>query len=241
MDTKTAVIYRHAARSDGDTIEELIALGLPRETLAALGSAIAATQLVRHTPGTTIYHEATDIEALYVIHKGRIKLVNYLENGRARIVRLHNRGSIVGLNGLLDEMHTHTAIAIDDVLIYQIPMHLIKVIKDEDMDTYCQLLEYWHEYLHMADTWITEFSTGAIRGRVARLVRFLLESDEGTEPGNVTLLTVEEMADILGVTPESVSRTMADLKRKKILQSVDASIPDRYQCNMKKLSREAEQ
>jgi len=240
MDAETSASAGHKAVSQAGPVEELIKLGLAKETLAALAPAIAATRLTHYVAGDTLYHEGTEVETLYVIRDGRIKLLNYLENGRARIVRLHNRGSIIGLNGLIDKGHTHTAVAIDEVEIYQIPMHLINILKDDDPDTYCQLLEYWHEYLNTADIWITEFSTGAIRGRVARLVRFLVETDEDTNSCEVTLLTVEEMADILGVTPESVSRTMADLKRKKIIEVIDSKSPDRYRCNMKALLKETE-
>ncbi len=226
----------------GPTVDELISLGFSKETLAGLGNAIAVTRLVAYAAGETLYHESDQVEALYVIRDGRIKLLNFLENGRARIVRLHNRGAIIGLNGIMDEHHTHTAVAIDDVQVYQIPMHLIKIVKEEDPDTYCHLLEYWNEYLQMADTWITDFSTGAIRGRVARLLKYQTEVDvEEATVNEVTLLTVEEMADILGVTPESVSRIMAEFKRNGILHSNSDDIPDRYHCDMKKLLHEAEQ
>ena len=144
-------------------MDELVELGLSEETVAALAQAVTAARLVRYAAGDILYHEGADIDALYVIRSGRIKLLNYLESGRARIVRLHNRGSVIGLNALMDEPHAHTAIAIDDVTLYHMPMHLIKLVKDEDPDTYCQLLEYWHVYLSTADTWITEFSTGTIR------------------------------------------------------------------------------
>lgn len=219
---------------------ELEALGFSKSVLEALGRAVSAARLVNYAPGDTIYHENSEVEALYVVRDGRIKLVTYMENGRARIVRLHNRGSVVGLNGLLDEPYAHTALAIDEVNVYQLPMNLIKSVKDVEPEIYCQLLEYWHQYLNMADTWITDFSTGAIRGRVARLIMFLVEFDEDLGPREVTLLTVEEMADILGVTPESVSRVMADMKRNRILNAVEGDSPDRYLCNIEMLNQETE-
>lgn len=220
--------------------EELIELGFTRRMLHGLTPAVSATHLARYAPGDIIYHQGTEPEFLYVIRNGRIKLLNYLESGRARIVRLHKRGSIIGLNGLLNEPNAHTAMAITEVMIYQIPMHLIKAVKHDDLDTYSQLLEHWYEYLNTADRWITDFSTGAIRGRVARLVRFLLETDESATASQVTLLRVEEMADILGVTPESVSRTMADFKRNDILQAVENGRLDCYRCDLRRLFSEAE-
>lgn len=242
MDVKTPTMNDHneSLHQQGGPMKELAELGFCVDTLAALEPAIAATRLVHYAASDTLYREGEDVEALYVIREGRIKLLNHLENGRARIIRLHNRGSTLGLNGLMDEAHTHTAVAIDAVKAYQVPMPLIKTTKDEDPDTYCQLLEYWHEYLKIADTWITDFSTGAIRGRVARLILFLVETDEATGPREVTLLTVEEMADVLGVTAESVSRIMADLKRKKILQAID-DLPDQYRCDLQAIEKEAEQ
>ena len=220
--------------------KELAELGFCVDTLAALKPAVAATRLMKYAASDTLFNEGEDVEALYVILEGRIKLLNYLENGRARIIRLHNKGSILGLNGLMDELHAHTAVAIDKVKAYQLPMHLIKTAKDENPDDFSQLLEYWHEYLKMADTWIVDFSTGAIRGRVARLIRFLVESDEATGPREVALLTVDEMADVLGVTPESVSRIMADFKRKEILHAIE-DLPDHYLCDLKAIEKEAEQ
>lgn len=240
MGTESSGDSVHPNRSQTEMLDELVSLGFSRNTLSALSPAINATRLVSYAAGDTLFHEGAGVDALYVIRKGRIKLLNYLENGRARIVRLHKRKSIIGLNGLLDEPHGHTAMAIDEVTLYQIPMHLIKTVTAQDAEAYSQLLEHWHEYLQLADTWITDFSTGAIRARVARLLQFLIETEEDSGPCEVVLLTVEEMAGILGVTPESVSRTMADMKRRKILQAVGADNPDRYRCDMQRLSRETD-
>lgn len=223
-----------------DVTEELITLGFCQANKPSLQKIINATRATHFETGETIYHEGSTADYLYVVRDGRIKLINFLENGRSRIVRLHQRGSIIGLNGMLDEPYAHTAMTISEVSCFQIPMNLIKDIKDHDPEAYCILLEYWHDYLNMADTWITDFSTGAIRGRVARLIRFLMEADLDTGPQEVTLLTVEEMADILGVTPESVSRVMADFKRKKIITHIDGEIPERYQCDANIISAEAE-
>jgi CRP-like cAMP-binding protein len=227
--------------SPAGVLDELISLGFSRRALQALPAAVEATRLVAYSAGQTIFYEEESVDALYVVRDGRIKLLNYLENGRARIVRLYNKSSILGLNGLMDEPHAHQAVAIDDVQLYQIPMQFIIFIKDRDPDTYSYLLEHLQDDLKMADTWITDFSTGAIRARVARLLSFLVDNDVDTGPCEVTLLTVEEMADILGVTAESVSRIMADMKRKNILWEISGDSPDRFHCDVKQLRREAEQ
>lgn len=220
-------------------IDEFTRIGFSQQTIEALIPAIESSKLVHYTSGETIYYAGEGVEALYLIRDGRIKLVNYLDNGRARIVRMYNRGSILGLNGLLEENYTHDAITIDDMSLFHIPMQSIQAVKQSSPDAYNQLLECLQEDLRLADTWITDFSTGAIRGRVARLLVFLMGNDIETGPGKVTLLTVEEMADIIGVTPESVSRIMAEMKRKHILKESEDDLVNCYQCDLDRLRKEA--
>lgn len=231
---------RKPFRKPDDPSAALLDIGLSGDLLKALDKALPSLRLARYGAGETLYRERSAVEALYLVLDGRIKLMNYSADGSARIVRLHKPGSILGLNGLLDEIHDHTAIAIDEVALYVLPMQAIRAIEDEDRDAYLGLLEYSHEYLKQADTWITEFSAGSIRGRVARLVLYLMSMDESTGTREVDLLTVNEMAEIIGVTPESVSRVLADFKRKKLLSPVSEKQPDLYACDIDSLRDEAE-
>lgn len=224
----------------GQAVEELTALGIDAGILEVISRTPGAVRLVTYQPGDSLYHEGSEITALYVVRRGRIKLLSYLPDGRARIVRLHNRGGVIGLNGLLGEVHEHTAIAVDRVEVYQIPLKLVVVLRERDAIAYSRLLEQWHSYLNTADTWITEFSTGPIRGRVARVLLFLVDLDEQSGPSELTLLTCDETAEVLGVTPESVSRVLADFKRSGILTAVGGADTERYCCDLPALSREAQ-
>jgi CRP-like cAMP-binding protein len=221
-------------------IEELRKIGMPGELLDSVGKSLSQLRLARYGHEETIYREGGEVEALYLVLDGRIKLMNYTPDGNARIVRLHKRGSVLGLNALLEERHDHTAIAIDEVSLYILPMRVIGGIQREDPEAYSRLLEYSHEYLKQADTWIVEFTAGEIRGRVARLVLFLMSQDESTGEREVSLLTVSEMAEIIGVTPESVSRIMADFKRNRILTPKGEDRPDIFRCDEAALEKEAQ-
>ncbi|MGD8559015.1 MAG: Crp/Fnr family transcriptional regulator [Gammaproteobacteria bacterium] len=188
-----------------------------------------------------IYHEGNESETAFIITKGMVKLLSYLPNGRARIVRLHGPGNIVGMSGIVEPQYEHTAVAVNSVDVLKIPVSFIKEIKQEDPETFLDISEKWHQYLREADVWITQFSTGSIRSRVARLITFLSYLEADTNPEHVQLLTGEEMASILGVTPESVSRVVADFKRQKVLQPVDDDThPDLYKRNIDLLTEYAE-
>jgi len=188
-----------------------------------------------------VYNEGTIVDTMIVIRSGMIKLVNHLPNGRARIVRIHSSGSWLGLSSLLGQPFQHTAIAVDDVDAYHIPVSKLLHIKSSNPHLYSRLLEQWFDYLQDADIWISEFSTGIIKARVARLVNFLSEIGENDTSNDVKLLTCEEMADILGATPESVSRVLAEFKRKKVLYPSKFSIDTCYRRNVTALDAIAQQ
>ena len=186
-------------------------------------------------PMEVIYREGQEASVVYRIKKGLVKLICYLPNGRARIVRLHASGSLVGLSSLFDAQYEHTAIAVGEVEAELIPVHSLLRLRVDDPATYCGLLESWHDELHDADTWITQFSTGSIRARVARLVNFLSEIEPGKSPTEVQLLTCEEMAAVLGVTPESVSRILAEFKREHVLRGVQCNSIHRFERDIEAL------
>ncbi|MDT8386531.1 MAG: Crp/Fnr family transcriptional regulator [Thiogranum sp.] len=220
--------------------EELRRAGVDARIIDLLRQEPVLARSSVYQPGETLYHEGADVDVVYVPRRGKVKLLSYLPDGRARIVRLHKRGSVLGLNGLLGDAHGHTAIAVDQVEAYQIPINALLALKDDDPLAYSQLLEQWHRSLSTADTWITDFSTGAVRGRVARLVQFLIDMDDEHGPCEVALLTGEEMAEVLGVTPESISRTLADFKRLGILIPLDDRNAECFRCDLDALASEAE-
>jgi CRP/FNR family transcriptional regulator len=207
---------------DAKLATELAGLGfLDEATLLQQTSLLSSVTRHEYHAGDALYHSGDESCSLFVITGGLVKLLTYMPNGRSRIVRLHRRGSMIGMDGLMGRDHDHTAIAIDEVHAYQIPHMGLQEWREQQPHLFNQLLEKWYEYLNYADTWITDFSTGSVKGRVARLVRFLARFDTQTGPQVVELLTTEEMAEILGVTPESVSRVVAEFKREGLLEAIE--------------------
>lgn len=188
-----------------------------------------------------IYNEGSAVNSVIVVRNGMVKLVSHLPNGRARIVRVHSAGAWLGLCGVLGQPFQHTAIAVDDVDVYYIPVSKILSIKSSHPHIYNKLLEHWFDYLQEADMWISEFSTGIIKARVARLVNFLSDIEGKDASNEVKLLTCEEMAEILGATPESVSRVLAEFKREKVLYPATIPVNDWYRRDIPALNSIAQE
>lgn len=186
-----------------------------------------------------IYHRGDQIDRLHLIRRGMVKLLSYLPNGRARIVRLHCNNHWLGLEGLVEPHYEHTAIAICGVDAVQIPIKSFQRLEQEDPKQFYQVVRQGYEYLSLADRWIADFSTGEIKPRIARLLEYLSELEYGQPLNCIELLTVNEMAEILGVTPESVSHHIAAFKREAILKKDGNPLHDVYQLDVERLQQEA--
>ena len=193
----------------------------------------------RYLAKEVIYRESNRVDRIYVIRSGMVKLLSYLPNGRARIVRLHACNHWIGMEGLLGQPYEHTAIAVGDVVVEQVAIHNLQRLHRNDPMLFNQLLCQWHGALVHADRWISDFSTGGIKPRVARLLKFLAELEYGQPLDRVELLTVCEMAEILGVTQESVSRILATFKRCEILQKLSDPSREIYRIDAAGLQQEA--
>ena len=234
--TRTRVNARTAAGTNlaAHRSDDIKTFGL---TPAALGRVLSAAKIARFSWHDVIYREGDAAESVFALRSGMVKLVNYLPNGQARTVRLHVRGGLLGLSGLVNDVYEHTSVAINDVVAYQIPIADLQALREDDPFLYSQLTERWHDYLREADAWITRFSTGSVKARAARLVAHLSRIESGTKMKQVKLLTCEEMANILGVTMESVSRVLAQFKRQRLLQPIAGRPAECYELKLHALNR----
>lgn len=210
-------IPRQSTVLHGEVSLEEIATVMGGEVPTPLQTMLSHARRVFYRQHEILYHQGSTCETVTFITSGLVKLITHLPNGRARIVRLHRRGSVLGLGGLRVRGNEHTAVAVTAVTALRLPLSAVDRLRTEDPGAYLRLVERWHDYLRDADRWITQFSTGAIRARVARLLAFLTEFECEQDDGEVQLLTCEEMSSILGVTKESVSRVLAEFKRTRIL------------------------
>jgi CRP/FNR family transcriptional regulator, anaerobic regulatory protein len=75
--------------------------------------------------------------------------------------------------------------------------------------------------LSEADAWLTELSTGSARQRVARLLLRLVRDRETSE---CHLFGREDMGAMLGITTETASRTIAELRRQSLLSETSPNL-----------------
>lgn len=172
--------------------------------------------------------------ALFTLRGGAMKLLQYLPDGSQRIVRLLKNGDVLGLEALVDQPYQHDAVALTDCEICAIPASVIERLGHEQRRLYQELMVRWQQALNEADAWLTEFTTGTARQRVARLLLRLACPDQG---GHLPLFGREDMGAMVGLTTETVSRTIAELRRQGVLRDHGATLRE---CDRETLHRIAD-
>lgn len=191
-----------------------------------------------HAPGSVIFDAGTHKKFVYSIRRGLVKLVHTAEDGTNRIVRLLGPGSAVGLE-LLDgsDAYNHSAIAINQVDLCKIPVATVQQLESEYPKLYEHVVEQLQEQLALADQWIVALGAGTAKQRVAQLL-LVLDKFFADNNDSFILLNREDMAAMIGIAVETVSRMIAEFKRQNILYKTDDKL---YMCNTVELLKIAKQ
>jgi CRP-like cAMP-binding protein len=163
--------------------------------------------LVMH-PAEVLYHAGAPAQAIYTVRSGLVKLVQYLPDGRQRIVRLLRSADVTGLEAMLGEPYQHDAVVLQRVELCRIPLDVVRALDERNPAIRKELMARWQRALTEADAWLTQLSTGSARARMARLLLRLVERGD-----RCNLFSREDMGAMLGVTTETASRIIAEFKR----------------------------
>lgn len=176
--------------------------------------------------GETLYRIGDPATAVFSIRSGLVKLEQYLPNGARRIVRLLRPGDAAGLEAALGQPYAHTAAALRPTTACRIPKGVIDRLSQETPRLQNQLLRRWSQAVERADAFLVELSAGSARARTARL---FLTLTADAEDACCDLPGREDVGALLSVTTETASRTVADFKRRKLIEEVQ---PNRFRCDL---------
>lgn len=199
---------------------------LRKEDFALIHEPIDEVQL---EAGEHLYRAGAEARHVFTLREGLVKLVRYLPDGTQRIVRLLRQGDVAGLEATLGGTYQHHAVVLDPVLVCRIPVSTIQTLSANTPRLHQQLMRRWQQAVDEADAWVTELSTGPARQRVAHL---LLKLAEYSDPESLFIPSREDVGAMLGITTETASRVIADLRRRGV---IERAAPGRYRLDVERL------
>jgi CRP-like cAMP-binding protein len=192
---------------------------------------VASFRIASFDPREVIYHGGDPGEYVYMLHFGLVKLLRYSSSGTERIVGLARSGDTIGMAALSQIPYRRTAVTMSACKVCRVPAALVRDCNRHHPEFLASVLERYQASIDMADTFLTELSTGTAHERLARLLLFLIEKNDH---GEAPLLSREEMGALLGITTETASRITAEFRRAGLIEAVTG---DRCRCNVEGLTR----
>ncbi len=184
----------------------------PRSAQAPLDYAPMPVYEVRFREGQLLYLAGQRGDVLFVLRRGLVKETIVTDEAE-RVVRLVGAGGATGLAAVLGQPHRHCATVIGSGSGCRIPVQALHRVFRADPGAALEFLPKWQGALDDADRSIAAFSSGPARARLARLILYLTSS-----LGTAAKLRRREAAELIGVTPVSVTRLIGEFKREGLVR-----------------------
>lgn len=186
----------------GTTLEGTLE-GKPRtQPIALMGAAMSFAR------NAEIFGENEPAEYLYKVISGAVRTYNILSDGRRQVGGFYMPGDIFGLEFATE--HTLAAEAITDAKVLVIKRSALAALAERDAGTARELYALTARELQRAQARIMLL----VKSAQERVASFLLEMADRAAAGNAIELPMsrQDIADYLGLTIETVSRTLTSLE-----------------------------
>jgi CRP/FNR family transcriptional regulator len=180
--------------------------GLARQAASRI---VAVSTLQRAKAGETLFSEGDDADGIYEVVSGMLRLYKLLPDGRRQITGFLGTGQILGLAP--EGTHVYSAEAINDVTLCRYPRAGFERLIDEVPGLARRLLAVTSHELRAAQDQMLLLGRKAAAEKVASFLLLMADQQGGND--EIALpMGRGDIADYLGLTTETVSRTFTKLK-----------------------------
>lgn len=192
---------------------EARAVSRPEPTSICRGIGVTVTM----ERGRTILVEGDPADRFYRILSGTVRLYSSIADGRRQVIDFLGDGEVFGLTG--GECHPYSVEAITPTTLVMYPRSSVEAAIERNPEVARELFELACAELRRAQRQMLLLGRKTADERVAS---FLLRLAEGDQPGGLVTLPMsrQDIADHLGLTIETVSRTISRFRRAGLISLV---------------------
>jgi len=205
--------------------EERLFCNLSTPALKQLETITAAAS---YPKGATLFVEGQKPRGVFILCNGRVKLSTSSADGKTLILRVPEKGEILGLAATVSgQPYQASAEVLEPAQANFIARNDFLEFLKSYGEAALRVAQQLSENYHLA---INEMRTiGLSHSAAEKFARFLLEqaSEGRKEEGEVRLtltLTHEEIAQMIGSSRETVTRLFSDFKKRQLLQVKGSSV-----------------
>ena len=194
-------------------------VGMPSSEVAKLDELVK--ERLRIEKGQPLFQHGTALDALFALRTGSIKTQIIEASGQQQITGFYLPGEIVGLDGMLDGIHSSTAIAMEDSEVC-----VVKLDDIDEISRYVPSLQHQVRRLmskEIARSHQVLLALGSMRSE-QRLAAFLINLSQRlaalgySSTDFIMRMSREEIGNYLGLTLETVSRLFSRFAREGVIR-----------------------
>ncbi len=176
---------------------------------------------VTHGKGVIVFHEGETSMMFHSIQSGRIKMVNYSEQGREFVQGYFSSGQSFGEPPFFNRApYPSTAVAVEETRIWKCPhADFLRLLRD-NFDIHLALTQALSGRLLYKSMMLAEIASQEAEHRLRTLLAHLAREAGGADPDYLVPLTRQQLADMTGLRVETVIRTIKALEMDGLL-SID--------------------
>lgn len=171
--------------------------------------------------GSTIFSEGDASTSVFILKKGRVKLISVSGKGTQTILRILKPNDVFGELFLAQEKRPFTAIAIEEVLATVIPRESFLVLLSSVPTIALNFVRLLSRRLVKVEKELAEFSHTWSYNRLANVLLDLCREHGKETPLGTHIelrLTHEDLANLIGTTRETVTVQLNKFERMGILR-----------------------
>lgn len=219
MDSSTLNQDFKIACSNCNLRELCMPLGFTEHEMKRIDDVVKTRRRVKQ--GELLFGNGDTFTSLYAIRTGVFKTSVATEDGREQVIGFQMAGEIVGLDGIVNELHSCNAVALEDADVCVMPFSNIEDLSRE----FPELQRHVHKI--MSREIVRENKVMMLLGNMRaeeRLAAFLLNLVQrlharGFSQSEIILrMTREEIGSYLGMKLETVSRTFSKFSDEGIIE-----------------------
>ncbi len=177
-----------------------------------------AVKQVRFSKGATLFAEGQKSCCLFSLNSGLVKITNHTSDGREQIVGLSTPGKLlVGLQSLSADRYEYTAIAETEVYACKIRHRALLRAARNRGDVAMRLVAALNAQLAHARALMQVMGHKCAAAKIASFIRLVVPHGHENNRRYTLPFSRREIANLLGLSEETVCRQMAKMKRRGIL------------------------
>lgn len=188
--------------------------GLTPEQVCRIGGL-----LIRESfhPHEILFRDGDPAIYLFAVRTGQIKLISSLSDGRQQILHVAVGGHMLGREAFNGRPYAYTAEALTEVSTCKINSRDLLEVIQQNPTVSLRVIQMLIEELDQAETLIRDLGLKTAPEKIATFILSLIPARGVQIEKLPLLLSRREMAEMLGLTEETVSRVMAEFNRKQII------------------------